>query len=83
MVIETMWKNLWKMCKKYGTRRHLRVSRRSHDMHTGITIEQLIATVARVDEKVEKAQWVYRELPQIPVMPFRETANLFARHGVM
>jgi hypothetical protein len=52
-------------------------------MHNGITIEQLIAIVARVDAKVEKARKVYREVPQAPAMPFREVANLFARPGVM
>ena len=52
-------------------------------MHTGIIIEQLIATVARVDAKVEKAQRIYGEVPQAPAMPFREAANLLARPGVM
>jgi len=52
-------------------------------MHTGITIEQLIATVARVDAKVEKARRIYGEIPQTPAMPFREPANLVARPGVM
>jgi hypothetical protein len=52
-------------------------------MHTGITIEQLIATVARVDAKVEKTRRIYGEIPQTPAMPFREPANLFARPGVM
>jgi len=52
-------------------------------MHTGITIEQLIATVARVDAKVEKVRRVYGEMPQTPAMPCREAANLFARPGVM
>ena len=53
------------------------------DMHTGIIIEQLIATVARVDAKVEKVRRVYGEMPQTPAMPCREAANLFARPGVM
>jgi hypothetical protein len=52
-------------------------------MHTGIIIEQLIATVARVDAKVEKAQRIYAEIPRISATPFREAANLFARPGVM
>ena len=52
-------------------------------MHTGIIIEQLIATVARVDEKVEKTRKIYVAIPQSPTMPFHEAANLFARAGVM
>jgi hypothetical protein len=52
-------------------------------MHTGIIIEQLIATVARVDAKVEKAQRIYGEVPQAPAMPLREAANQLARPGVM
>jgi hypothetical protein len=52
-------------------------------MHTGIIIEQLIATVARVDAKVEKTERIYREIPRTPAMPCREAANLFARPGVM
>jgi len=52
-------------------------------MHTGIIIEQLVATVARVDAKVEKAQRGYGELPQAPATPFREAANLSAYPGVM
>ncbi len=53
-------------------------------MHTGIIIEQLIATVARVDAKVEKTQQrIYGEIPRVSAMPFREDANLFARPGVM
>ncbi|MGA2961080.1 MAG: hypothetical protein ABSD96_05360 [Candidatus Korobacteraceae bacterium] len=52
-------------------------------MHTGIIIEQLIATVARVDAKVEKARRIYTVNLQTPAMPFREAANLLARPGVM
>jgi hypothetical protein len=56
---------------------------RGDDMHTGIIIEQLIATVARVDAKVEKAQRIYGEVPQAPAMPFREAVKRLARPGVM
>jgi hypothetical protein len=56
---------------------------RGTTMHTGIIIEQLIATVARVDEKVEKTRKIYVAIPQSPTMPFHEAANLFARAGVM
>jgi hypothetical protein len=52
-------------------------------MHTGITIEQLIATVARVDAKVEKTQRIYGEIQRIFTMPSREGANLFTRPGVI
>ena len=51
-------------------------------MHTGITIEQLIATVVRVDAKIEKTQKIFAGLSQVRVMPFREATNLVARPGV-
>jgi hypothetical protein len=77
-----MWKNLWKLCKreKPGTAPG---SSEGNDMHTGIIIEQLIATVARVEAKVEKARKIYAAIPRTPAMPFHEPANLFARPGVM
>jgi len=78
-----MWKNLWKLCKRRNARALFRGNSGSNDMHTGITIEQLIATVARVDAKVEKARRIYGEIPQTPAMPFREPANMVARPGVM
>lgn len=53
------------------------------DMHTGITIEQLIAAVARVDARVDKAHRAGGEIPRIVVMPFRVTVNLVARPGVI
>jgi len=52
-------------------------------MHTGIIIEQLIATVARVDAKVEKTKRIYGEILRTSVIPSREGTNLFARPGVM
>jgi len=55
--------------------------RGSDDMHTGITIEQLIATVARVDAKVIEVQKMYAEIARTPAMPVRETASLVARPG--
>jgi hypothetical protein len=57
--------------------------RGAKNMHTGITIEQLLATVARVDAKIENEQRVYREIPRVPNMPFGKTANLLFRPGVM
>ncbi len=77
-----MWKNLWKLCKKKNPDT---VPGRSEgdDMHTGIIIEQLIATVARVEEKVDKARKIYVAIPRTPAMPLHEAANLFARPGVM
>jgi hypothetical protein len=60
-----------------------REGQRVTTMHTGIIIEQLIATVARVDEKVEKARKIFVAIPRNPAMPFHEVANLFARPGVM
>ena len=52
-------------------------------MHTGITIERLIATVARVDAKIENANKVYREILRTSVVPLSGTANQFSRPGVM
>jgi hypothetical protein len=77
-----LWKILWKLCKRNKPWARLREFR-GDDMHTGIIIEQLIATVARVDAKVEKARRIYTVNLQTPAMPFREAANLLARPGVM
>ena len=51
-------------------------------MYTGITIEQLIATVARVEAKVERRQKEDEELLLFPVAPFREDLELLAHPGV-
>ncbi len=51
-------------------------------MHTGITIEKLIATVARVDAKIESQQKMDGNTP-MSVKPFLETVNLLACPGVM
>ncbi len=53
------------------------------DMHTGITIEQLIAAVARVDAKIDKARRAGGEIPRIPAVPFRVPVNLVARPGAI
>jgi hypothetical protein len=55
-----------------------------NDMHRGITIEQLIATVARVDAKVEEVRRMYAQIAHAPaIMPVRESANLVSRSGAM
>lgn len=78
-----MWKILWKLCKKPKSPGRCAGETRGDDMHTGIIIEQLIATVARVDAKVEKARRIYGAVPQAPAMPCREAVNHLARPGVM
>ena len=51
-------------------------------MYTGITIEELIATVARVEAKVDKRRKEEEELLHFPVAPFREDLSLVAHPGV-
>lgn len=65
----------------------------SFKMHTGNTIENLIATVARVDARVQRMQSMHgaqsaskREVLRFPAMPFRETTMMMyslARVGVL
>jgi hypothetical protein len=51
-------------------------------MNTGITIEQLIATVARIEASMEKRQRDCEELLHFPAVPFREDFQSLARPGV-
>ena len=51
-------------------------------MNTGITIEQLIATVARVETKVEGKRKDDAEVLRFPLAPFGENVNSLARPGV-
>jgi hypothetical protein len=51
-------------------------------MNTGITIEQLIATVARVEAKVERKQREDAGVLSFPLPPFQEDVNLIAQPGV-
>jgi hypothetical protein len=52
-------------------------------MHTGITIEQLIATVARVDAKVDEVRRMYAQISRAHIIPVHNTANLVARPGAV
>ncbi len=51
-------------------------------MNTGITIEQLIATVARVEAKLEKKEKGCEDVLRFPLAPPREDVNLLAHPGV-
>ena len=51
-------------------------------MNTGITIEELIAIVARIEASVEKRQMDCEELLHFPMMPFREDFHSLACPGV-
>jgi hypothetical protein len=51
-------------------------------MNTGITIEQLIATVARVEAEVERKQSGHEKLVRFPLAPLPKNANLLVHPGV-